>query len=151
MLSITVTNSIMKTINYFLTFLFLFFAALQYNDPDPYVWIPIYLSASVLSFFAARQRFFPRIYLAVITVYLLYAAWLFFENQGVLSWFFDHEAENIVQEMNDQKPWIERTREFFGLAICVFAIGLNQWWYTTIRKSDERISKKRRRKTMAEI
>ncbi len=32
-----------KIIKYFFTLLFLFFAAVQYNDPDPIVWIPTYL------------------------------------------------------------------------------------------------------------
>jgi hypothetical protein len=40
----------MKYIALFFTIIFLLFAVLQYNDPDPILWIPIYLIAAYASF-----------------------------------------------------------------------------------------------------
>jgi hypothetical protein len=52
-----------------------------------------------------------------MAVCLLYGAYLFFDTDGVASWFVEHDAENLVQTMKAEKPWIEKTREFGGLAI----------------------------------
>ena len=40
----------MPITNYILAILFLFFAAVQYNDPDPIIWISIYSYASLMCF-----------------------------------------------------------------------------------------------------
>ena len=37
-----------------ISLLFLFFSYLQYNDPDNYIWISIYFSASILVFLNER-------------------------------------------------------------------------------------------------
>lgn len=115
--------------NYCLSVLFFSFAILQYNDSDFYIWIPIYLSVSVLCFLAARKKFYPRTYYVVTAIYFLYAVWKFLQTDGVLSWELEHEGENLAQSMEAKKPWIENTREFFGLVISIFSILLNLAWY----------------------
>jgi hypothetical protein len=50
---------------------------------------------------------------------------LFFDKDGVLSWITDHKAENIAGSMKASTPWIEETREFFGLAIIITIMSLN--------------------------
>ena len=48
----------MRTANIALGVLMLAFAAVQYNDPDPYIWMPIYGIAGAWAFAAAlRSRF----------------------------------------------------------------------------------------------
>lgn len=118
----------MKITNIFFCLLFILSAALQYNDPDPYVWMPIYLYGAVLCYFAARGRYYPTAYIAGILVYTVYAVYLFFDKTGVLSWATEHNAENIVQSMKAEKPWIEETREFGGLLLLIIALGIN-WIY----------------------
>ncbi|RYY15707.1 MAG: hypothetical protein EOO04_28200 [Chitinophagaceae bacterium] len=55
----------------------------------------------------------------------VYALLLFFEKDGVLSWLTTHNAENIAGSMKASKPWIEDTREFFGLAILITVFSIN--------------------------
>lgn len=118
----------MKIFNLIFCVLFVLFAALQYNDPDPYVWMPIYLYSATLCYLAAQKKFYPKAYLFGIIVYAAYAAYLFFDKTGVLDWFSDHGAESMVQTMKAEKPWIEESREFFGLVILIVVIGIN-WVY----------------------
>jgi hypothetical protein len=115
----------MKLFNLLFCLLFIISAGLQYNDPDPYVWIPIYGYGAVLCWLAFRGKYYPRACLAGIAVYAVYAAYLFFTADGVLDWMNKHEAENIAQTMKAQKPWIEDTREFFGLIILILVLGID--------------------------
>ena len=121
----------MKVFNFLFTILFIISAALQYNDPDPYLWIPIYLNGSFLCFKAYRGVYYPKAYLAGSIVYLIYGTYLFFDTYGVLSWLNEHNAENIAQSMKAAAPWIEETREFFGLLILSAVLFIN---YTSLRR-----------------
>jgi general stress protein CsbA len=115
----------MKIFNIIFCILFVLFAALQYNDPDPYLWIPIYLYSAGLCFLAVRKEYHPKACLIGIGIYLIYALYLFFDRTGVLNWAGDHHAENIAQSMHAEKPWIEETREFFGLVILIVVLAIN--------------------------
>ncbi|MDX2048078.1 MAG: transmembrane 220 family protein [Chitinophagaceae bacterium] len=115
----------MKALNITLAVLFVVCAALQYNDPDPYVWVPIYIYAAYLCWLAGRNKFYPKAYWLGVIVYLSYAAYLFFDKNGVLSWATEHHAENIAATMKAEKPWIEETREFGGLIIVFAAMLMN--------------------------
>ena len=115
----------MKVFNWIFGILFVVFAALQFNDPDPYVWIPIYLFGAITCFLAARQSFHPKLYLLGIAIYLGYAGYLFFAKDGMLDWLREHNAENISSTMKATKPWIEATREFFGLMILIAVLVVN--------------------------
>src|SRR4051812_1358105 len=119
---------LVKVVNIFFFLNFLVAAALQYNDPDPYVWMPIYLYAAILCLLAFRHRFFPRAYITGIIIYALYAIYLFFTNDGVMDWIVRHNAINIAGTMKATMPWIEQTREFFGLLICICALLLNYYF-----------------------
>lgn len=123
----------MRIFNLLFCILFVISAGLQYNDPDPYVWIPIYGYGAVLCWLAFRNKYYPRAYLAGIAVYLAYATWLFFTSDGVWDWITKHDAENIAQTMKAERPWIEDTREFFGLLILVFVL-LIDYFYAKKRR-----------------
>lgn len=118
----------MKVINVVFIVLFIVSAALQYNDPDPYIWMPIYLYAALLCYWATKKIYKPVYYAVGLIVYLGYAIYLFFDKTGVLNWANEHEAESIVQTMKATKPWIEETREFMGLMIVVVALVANMIW-----------------------
>lgn len=115
----------LRIFNYVFAFLFVVSAVLQYNDPDPWLWAPIYLFGAAMCWLAARGRFLPKAYLAAIVLYGAYALYLLFTNDGVLDWLNEHDAENIAQTMKATKPWIEDTREFFGLVILIGALVVN--------------------------
>jgi len=114
-----------RILNLILSILFVLFAALQYNDPDPWIWIPIYVYAATLCFLAYRGKQYKKALIAGILVCLAYAVYLFLDKDGVLSWARDHEAESLVQTMKATKPWIEESREFGGLLIVLLALGIN--------------------------
>jgi hypothetical protein len=118
-----------KLFNIIFCVLFILFAALQYNDPDPYVWMPIYLYSAYLCYKAAQKKFFPKAYLFGIIVYAVYAAYLFFDKTGVLNWLTHHNTESMVQTMQAKKPWIEESREFFGLIILIVVLSINWVYY----------------------
>jgi len=118
----------MKIFNLLFSVLFIVSAGLQYNDPDPYLWIPIYLYSAILCWLAFKQKYYPTLYLAGIVIYIIYAAYLFFVDDGMLDWIREHETENIAQEMKATKPWIEATREVLGLMIMVIALLVNYFY-----------------------
>ncbi len=111
----------MKLLNIILTIVFFIFAILQYNDADPFIWIPIYLVAAFICWQALKKKY-RSLYLYVIgmMICVVYGAYLFFDKNGVLSWANEHAAESLVTTMKAEKPWIEESREFGGLII-VFA------------------------------
>jgi Transmembrane family 220, helix len=102
------------------------FAGLQYNDPDPLLWIPIYLFAAFLCWKAYKGIYHKRLMWLGLGLYGLYAVYLLLDKNGVLSWANEHAAESLVTSMKAEKPWIEETREFGGLLIliAVFAVNL---------------------------
>lgn len=126
----------MKAFNNLFIVLFIIFAALQYNDPDPYVWMPIYLYGAILCYLANKNKYNPALYFIGIGVYFIYSVYLFADGTGVHSWLFDHNSENIAQTMKAEKPWIEETREFFGLWIIIAVLSLNMIWFSRKRRAE---------------
>jgi hypothetical protein len=124
----------MKIFNLVFGILFILFAALQYNDPDPYIWIPIYLYSAVLCFLAFRKKYFPAAYLFGVVIYAGYAIYKFFDENGVWDWITKHHAANIADTMKAEQPWIEETREFFGLVILIFVLLIDYFYAKKIRK-----------------
>jgi hypothetical protein len=90
---------------------FCVFAYLNLNDVDPWLWVPIYMS--------------PSVYILLMLFYLVYAGILFFAKDGVRDWITKYKKESLVQEMQATKPYIEQTREFFGLLIITGALAIN--------------------------
>jgi hypothetical protein len=118
----------MKIFNLVFCILFILFAALQYNDPDPWLWIPIYLYGAILCWLAFKGKF-PRLaYIVGILGYLVYAVILFVEEDGVWDWITKYNAANIAGSMKAEKPWIEDTREFLGLAILLVVLTINYFY-----------------------
>jgi Ca2+/Na+ antiporter len=83
---------------------------------------------AVLCWLAFRNKFFPKAYLVGIAVYFVYAVYLFFTKDGVIDWITKHNAEDIAATMKAEKPWIEDTREFFGLAILIVVLLINYFY-----------------------
>jgi len=124
----------MKVFNIVFVVLFVIFAGLQYNDPDPYIWVPIYLYSALFCYLAAKHRFYPAGYAVGIVIYLAYAIYKIFDRNGLIDWFEQHHAESLVESMKAEKPWIEETREFFGLLICIAVLAVN-WIYGNKQKA----------------
>jgi hypothetical protein len=118
----------MRIFNIFFLVLFIFSAAVQYNDPDPYVWIPIYLCGAYICYLALTDRYYPMLCSISLTIYAVYALYLFVDVNGVWSWWSYHGAESLVQSMKAETPWIEEAREFFGLLLLIIAVAANMVW-----------------------
>jgi len=129
---------VLRIFNIFFCIIFIFFAALQYNDPDPYVWMPIYLYAAVLCWLAFRNKYFPGAYLLGIAVYAVYAIYKFFDENGVWDWATKHHFATITGTMKAEQPWVEETREFFGLVILIVVLLIN---YFYAKRKQKRISR----------
>lgn len=104
---------------------FVLFAYVNLNDGDWWLWVPIYIVASVCCGLAAFHMFYPVVYLAAIAFYLLYAVRIFFARDGVRDWVMKYNKPSIVESMQATKPYIEKTREFFGLLIISAALAIN--------------------------
>ena len=121
----------MKVFNIIFCLLFLLFAGLQYNDPDPFLWIAIYVYAAGICWLMFMRRHYPRLVLAGIVLLGIYALYKVFVPNGLLDWITKHRAEDIAATMKAEKPWIEETREFFGLLIVIVVLTAD---YLYIRK-----------------
>jgi hypothetical protein len=115
----------MKIFNSIFLILFVVSAVLQYNDPDPILWILIYLFAALSCYLSIRNLNYPRTNLTAIVLLFSYAVFLFFDKDGVLTWLTEHQAENIAGSMKASTPWIEETREFFGLVTILTVLSIN--------------------------
>lgn len=118
----------MKIFNIICCVLFILFAGLQYNDPDPWLWIAIYGYTAVLCYLAARGQYYMKAYLAGIILYAVYAVYKIFDQNGLLDWIKLHDAESIAATMKAERPWIEESREFFGLVILIIVLSINYFF-----------------------
>ena len=126
----------MKVFNIIFIVVFILFAAVQYNDPDPYLWIPIYLYPAVLCYLAIQYKYPIRGYYMGFVIFGVYAIYKIFDENGVIDWIRFHQATSIASTMKAEQPWIEETREFFGLVIILVVLAIN------LTIGNRRISKK---------
>lgn len=112
-------------LNIILLISFLGFAYVNLNDNDSWLWVPIYVSAAACCGLAAFNKFYPLAYILLVAFYLVYAVILFFAKDGVRDWITKYNKPSIVESMQATKPYIEKTREFFGLLIISGALIIN--------------------------
>jgi hypothetical protein len=115
----------LKTFNVFSGLVFLGCAALQWNDPDPLLWIALYLLAAISCALAFANTNAVKFNVGIISAYVVYAVYLFLAEDGVLSWMLDHQFESLTRSMMASAPWIENTREFGGLFIMTLVCVIN--------------------------
>ncbi len=115
----------MKIFNIVFAILFLGFAALQYNDPDPFVWISIYMAMVVVCVLAVRHLNYKILNLVLAIVYIGYAAIL---SPALLTWWQSEDRSLLFDDLAKmQFPYIEETREFLGLVICLSVLAINHF------------------------
>ena len=101
---------------------FLGFAYVNLNDLDAWLWVSIYMAVTICCGLFVFKMYFPIVYLSLITFYLIYAIILFFKKDGVRDWILKYKSPSLVETMQATKPYIERSREFFGLLIITGAL-----------------------------
>lgn len=107
----------MRIVNFLFAIMFLVFAFVQINDPDPVIWILIYGSMAVLSIMAVFE-FYPHKFL--IGLLVLFVAYSIVYIPGVLEWLgHDNKSALFDDVAKMQHLYIEESREFLGLMICI--------------------------------
>jgi hypothetical protein len=124
----------MKIFNGSFAVVFLGFAALQYNDPDPLVWISIYMAMVAVCLLAFRKHYYTWITIALVFVYVGYAAIL---TPSLLVWWQSKDRGLLFDDLAKmQFPYIEETREFLGLLICLVVLAINHYYFTRNKRGE---------------
>lgn len=71
-------------------------ALLQFNDPDPWIWVPLYLLAALLAVGAILRRVGPLLLRAMGWSYLAYALWTY---GAATDWGWTLESESLRESM----------------------------------------------------
>jgi len=115
----------MRIFNLGLSAMFLVFAFLQVNDPDPIVWILIYGAMAAVSVMAAYDYYIRPLMIIQFIAYLVYCGIL---TPGFLEWLRSSDRSLLFDDLAKmQHLYIEEAREFLGLWICIVVLIL-YWW-----------------------
>lgn len=108
-----------KYINWVLFVVFLLFAYLQLNDPDPIIWVLVY---GIVALFFALSNFVKIPKIVFYTVILAMILFSLMHFGFFTDWLKSEDKSELVGEMVYEKPYIEGTREFMGLVIAISAL-----------------------------
>lgn len=108
----------MRVIALSIAALFALSAALQLNDPDPVLWIAVYVAVALLWGMAAFGRFYRPF---TVVLLLVLTVWMFTFVPELVTWV-QMGMPTIVGSMNAEEPHIELVREFGGLFLAVAAL-----------------------------
>jgi hypothetical protein len=96
--------------------MFMAFAALQVNDPDPVLWILIYGVMAVVSVMGIFDYYNRKLLIGLAVLFSVYMIILF---PGVSVWFQQDDKSVLFDDvLKMEYPYIEESREFLGLLIC---------------------------------
>jgi hypothetical protein len=110
----------MRILNFVLAIMFLLFAFVQINDPDPVIWILIYGAMAVLCIMAIFE-FYPKKF--IIGIMVIYIGYSLVYIPGTLEWLRNDNKDMLFDDLAKmQFPYIEETREFLGLLICIIVL-----------------------------
>jgi hypothetical protein len=110
----------MKIFNFVLAAIFLLFAFVQVNDPDPILWILIYGAMAVLAVLAMFNIYQKNVILVLLVAYIAYSLTLF---SGVQQWFQQPDKSVLFDDVAKMEHiYIEEAREFLGLWICILVL-----------------------------
>ena len=110
----------MKILNLILAAMFVVFAFVQINDPDPVIWILIYGAMAVTCILAAFEQYYKSV-LAGLLILLAGYSVVFFS--GVSEWLRSEDKSMLFDDIAKmQYPYIEESREFLGLFICILVL-----------------------------
>lgn len=106
--------------HFLLALMFLAFAAVQYNDPDPLLWIVIYVAMVVLCTLAAFGIYPVKVMVVIAIAFIVYMVILF---PGLVDWINSSDRSLLFDDLAKmQYPFIEESREFLGLLICIVVL-----------------------------
>jgi hypothetical protein len=107
----------MRILNSILALMFLAFAFVQINDPDPIIWILIYGAMATLCIMAIFEYYPKKFMIGLLGFYLGYSIEYF---NSVWTWIKSDNKSALFDDVAKmQNLYIEESREFLGLMICV--------------------------------
>ena len=108
----------MRVLNGILAFVFILFGYWQFNDPDALTWVILYFAVAGISLVAAFREVDRRVLIFFLMLFFIYVASY---SLYLIEWV-QLGMPSIAEEMQANTPYIERTREFFGLLICLLVM-----------------------------
>jgi hypothetical protein len=111
-------RAIVSGANVVMFFVFVAFAAVQYNDPDPYLWMPMYGAAAVACLLAWRSKPVRVLAALVALVALVWAGFLAPDVIGKVSFSEMFSSFRMISKV------VEEEREMFGLLIVAGWMGV---------------------------
>jgi hypothetical protein len=115
-------SSTNKTMQFSIAAVFISFALMQYNDPDPLRWILMYGLVAVVCIYAGLEVKISQnvIKLGVFACTL----WCLALLPEFYAWI-QMGMPTITGSMKAEEPHIEYTREFLGLVLCGVVLGMH--------------------------
>ncbi|MBK8394294.1 MAG: transmembrane 220 family protein [Leptospiraceae bacterium] len=104
----------MKVLNFILAGMFFLFALVQYNDPDPFIWILIYSYAAILCFLAGINKYYKKLLLSGIIISIIWSLTL---AASILIAFKNHGINSLYSFGMIKGNEVEEARESLGLLI----------------------------------
>src|SRR5688572_33447590 len=99
----------MRIVNFILAVLFLLFAFVQINDPDPVIWILIYGAMAVLSIMAIFEYYPKKFLIGLLVLFVIYG---FVYIPGVTEWLRQDNKALLFDDLAKmQHPYIEERSE----------------------------------------
>jgi hypothetical protein len=119
----------LKILNGILALIFVLFAYWQLNDPDALTWVIIYLLVAGVSAYAIFKKIERKYLLFLLSFFLIYTLSY---SPYILDWILKG-MPSITEEMQAATPYIEYTREFFGLLISLLVIVYHYYFSCSVR------------------
>ena len=102
----------MRGFQVLLSLTFLVFAALQYNDPDPWVWMTTYVAVAAGIWASARGKPWTRGFYLGFSWGLSLWAWALWPGR----------MDGLTDAMSAARPWVENARESLGLLLAALTL-----------------------------
>lgn len=112
----------MRIVSIIMFVLLLLCIAVQYNDPDGWVWMLIYAVGTVVTWQAIRGKY--TVWAPVAMAFYLAAALYWTPNEMV------EHPENLLLDLRMHEKGVEEVREDIGLYLCAIwmAVLTVMWW-----------------------
>lgn len=123
----------MKIVDVVCALLLVAFAALQVNDPDPWIWVTLYGASALIPILALFNRYSLALTLGVMGVCVIGMA---MSAPGFFAFLTQGEGHSLMEEMSDAYPFIEETREFLGLLITMVMLSYYAFLARRVGKGD---------------
>ena len=105
----------MRIVHFLLGALFILFATLQFNDPDPLYWVAVYSGTALVTLgkgLGRSSEFFTAVMIGAV------AAGMMITTPGFADYVSSGNFNSIFGDMREFE-YVEPTREFLGLSLAL--------------------------------